>query len=216
MHLHKPKQVCMILQKQLGVVRVQMFFTKQPTMWSSSARSCSQAARTEETSNWKDPPKLVEMRVCECHSGLQINVCFFYRTCSSVLIVKFTVELAEGGSKPNHVTWRLLCAVFVHETCSDGFPPWSKGDAVSVIFRSGDINIGGPNSEGSTVKFCAWLFGESALSKMFGNIPYRLVYKTHSCIRCTQSFEWPNCIFSTYLCIRRTPSSTFFHFPKPS
>ncbi len=40
-------------------------------------------------------------------------------------------------------------------------------------------------------------------------VPYRLVYKTHSCIRCTPSFKWPNYMFSTYSCIRCTPSSTF-------
>ncbi len=47
-------------------------------------------------------------------------------------------------------------------------------------------------------------------------LPYRLVYKTHSCKRRNPSFEWTNCLFSTYSCTRCTPSSaikTFFLNP---
>ncbi len=41
-------------------------------------------------------------------------------------------------------------------------------------------------------------------------LPYRLMYKTHSCFRRSPSFEGTNCLFSTYCrSIRYTPSSAF-------
>ncbi len=55
----------------------------------------------------------------------------------------------------------------------------------------------------SSQRICA------SASQKQGTVPYRLVWKTRSCIRRTPSFQWLNCMISTYSCVRHTRSSTF-------